>query len=117
FLISSVFESLGEAVALVGKAGMDRHQYIDFLTSSLFAAPIYKTYGGLIADKKFSPAGFAAPLGLKDNRLVLAAAEALRVPLPLGNLIHDRLVTLLAQGGDSLDWVAISQPAAADAGV
>jgi 3-hydroxyisobutyrate dehydrogenase-like beta-hydroxyacid dehydrogenase len=116
FLISSVIEALAEAMALVGKAGLDQHQYVDFLTSTLFNAPVYKTYGGLIADKKFTPAGFAAPLGFKDNRLVLAAAETLRVPLPLASLIYNRFLTLLAHGGESLDWSAISQLAAEDAG-
>jgi len=116
FLISSVIEALGEAMALVGKAGLDQHQYLDFLTSTLFNAPVYKTYGGLIADKKFEPAGFAAPLGFKDNRLVLAAAETLRVPLPLASLIYNRFLTLLARGGESLDWSAFSQLAAEDAG-
>ncbi|MBZ5652248.1 MAG: NAD(P)-dependent oxidoreductase [Acidobacteriia bacterium] len=116
FLISSVIEALGEAMALVGKAGLDQHQYVDFLTSTLFNAPVYKTYGGLIADKKFVPAGFAAPLGFKDNRLVLAAAEKLRVPLPLASLIYNRFLTLLARGGESLDWSAFSQLAAEDAG-
>ena len=116
FLISSVIEALGEALALVGKAGLDQHQYVDFLTSTLFNAPVYKTYGGLIADKKFVPAGFAAPLGFKDNRLVLAAAEKLRVPLPLASLIYNRFLTLLARGGESLDWSAFSQLAAEDSG-
>jgi 3-hydroxyisobutyrate dehydrogenase-like beta-hydroxyacid dehydrogenase len=117
FLISAVVEALGEALALVGKAGLDPHQYVDFLTSTLFDAPVYKTYGGLIANKKFTPAGFAVSLGFKDNRLVLAAAESLRVPLPLANLIYNRLLTLLARGGDSLDWSAFSQLAAEDAGL
>jgi 3-hydroxyisobutyrate dehydrogenase-like beta-hydroxyacid dehydrogenase len=116
FLISSVIEALGEALALVGKAGLDQHQYVDFLTSTLFNAPVYKTYGGLIADKKFTPAGFAASLGFKDNRLVLAAAETLRVPLPLASLIYNRFLTLLARGGESLDWSAFSQLAAEDSG-
>lgn len=116
FLISSVIEALGEAMALVGKAGLDQHQYVDFLTSTLFNAPVYKTYGGLIADKKFVPAGFAAPLGFKDNRLVLAAAEKLRVPLPLASLIYNRFLTLLARGGEGLDWSAFSQLAAEDSG-
>ena len=116
FLIASVIEALGEAIALVGKGGLDPHQYVDFLTSSLFAAPIYKIYGGLIADKKFEPAGFAAPLGMKDIRLALAAGESLRVPLPLASLIRDRFLTLLAHGGESLDWSAIAQLAAEDAG-
>ena len=52
FLITSVIESLGEAMALVGKAGVDKHQYLDILTSTLFGAPIYKTYGGLIAGER-----------------------------------------------------------------
>jgi len=116
FLITSVIESLAEVMALVGKAGLDPRQYLDFLTSTLFAAPVYKTYGAMIVEKKFEPAGFTAPLGLKDNRLVIAAAEALRVPMPLASLVHDRFLALLAQGGESLDWSAISQLAARDAG-
>lgn len=116
FLISSVIESLAEAMALIGKAGLDQHQYLDFLTSTLFAAPVYKTYGAIIADKKFEPAGFAAPLGFKDNRLVLAAAQDLQVPLPIASLIYNRFLALLANGGEKLDWSAISLMAAKDAG-
>jgi 3-hydroxyisobutyrate dehydrogenase-like beta-hydroxyacid dehydrogenase len=117
FLIASVIESLGEAMALVGKAGLDQHEYLDFLTSTMFSAPVYKTYGGLIADKKFQPAGFPAPLGLKDVRLVLAAGEQSRVPLPLASLVRDRLLTLLARHGESIDWSGIAQIAAEDAGL
>jgi 3-hydroxyisobutyrate dehydrogenase-like beta-hydroxyacid dehydrogenase len=116
FLIASVLESLSEAMALVGKAGIDQHEYVDFLTSTLFAAPVYKTYGVLIADRKFQPAGFAAPLGLKDVRLTLAAGEQFRVPLPLASLIRDRFLALLARRGDSLDWSAISQIAVEESG-
>lgn len=116
FLISTVIESLAEALALIGKAGLDQQKYLDFLTSTLFAAPVYKTYGGLITNRKFHPAGFAAPLGLKDNRLVLAAADSLGVPLPMGNLIHDRFLALLARGGEALDWSAIAKLAMEDAG-
>ena len=116
FLIASVIESLGEAIALVSKGGVDRHQYLDMLTSTLFGAPVYKTYGGLIVDRKFEPAGFAAPLGQKDIRLVLAAAEELRVPLPIASLLRDRFLSLLAHGGDNLDWSALGSLAARDAG-
>ena len=112
FLIAAAIESLGEAIALVSKAGIDKHEYIEMLTSTLFTAPVYKNYGGLIADRKFEPAGFAAPLGQKDIRLALAAAETLRVPLPLGSLLRDRFLALMAQGGDNLDWSAIAQLAA-----
>lgn len=116
FLIASVIESVGEAVALVAKAGVDRSQYVDILTSTLFAAPAYQTYGGLIARQEFEPAGFAARLGLKDVRLVLAAAEQLQVPLPVASLLRDRLLTLVATGGGDLDWSALATLADRDAG-
>lgn len=117
FLIACVIESLGEAMALISKGGVDRHQYLEILTSTLFGAPVYKTYGKLIAEGTFEPAGFAAPLGFKDVRLAIAAGEHLRVPLPLASLLHDRFVALLAQGGDKLDWSAIGELASRDAGV
>lgn len=116
FLMASAIEALGEAVALVGKAGIDRRAYVELLTSSIFNVPAYKTYGGLIAQGKFEPAGFAAPLGYKDIRLTLAAAENLGVPMPLGGLLHDRFLRLIAQGGDHLDWSAVGGLAAQDAG-
>ena len=116
FLIASVIESLGEAMALVGKGGIDLHDYVDLLTSTLFPAPVYKTYGGLIAGGKFKPAGFAAPLGQKDIRLTLAAAESLQVPMPVASLLRDRFLTLMAHGGETLDWSAIGQLAAKDSG-
>ena len=95
----------------------DLHAYVDFLTSTLFTAPVYRTYGGLIADRRFEPSGFAAPLGHKDIRLALEAAEDLRVPLPLASLLRDRFLTLLAQGGDTQDWSAIGEVSAKKAGL
>jgi 3-hydroxyisobutyrate dehydrogenase-like beta-hydroxyacid dehydrogenase len=116
FLIASVIESLGEAMALVGKGGVDLHAYLDLLTSTVFNAPVYKIYGGLIVEQKFDPPGFAAPLLYKDIRLALTAGDELRVPLPLASLLRDRFITLLANGGENLDSSAISQLAAKDAG-
>jgi 3-hydroxyisobutyrate dehydrogenase-like beta-hydroxyacid dehydrogenase len=116
FLIGSVIESLGEAMALVGKAGVDKHQYLEILTATLFGAPVYKTYGGLIASGQFQPPGFAATLGAKDIRLALAAAEGLQVPMPIASLLRDRFLALLANGGAELDWSAVGALAAWEAG-
>ena len=117
FLIATVIESLGEALALVEKGGIDPRQYLEILTSTLFDIPVYRTYGGLVADRKFEPAGFAAPLGQKDIRLTLAAAESLGVPLPIATLLRDRFSTLMSHGGDQLDWSAIGKLPAVDAGL
>jgi 3-hydroxyisobutyrate dehydrogenase-like beta-hydroxyacid dehydrogenase len=116
FLQAAVIESLGEAIALIGKAGIDRRAYVDLLTSTIFTAPAYKIFGPLIAAGTYESAAFAAPLGYKDIRLALAEAENLRVPMPLASLLHDRFLRLFAQGGDNLDWSAIGGLATQDAG-
>lgn len=117
FLLAATIETLGEALALVGKAGIDPAGFVELMTSTLFPAPAYRTYGNLIVERKFEPAGFAAPLGQKDVRLLLAASESLHVPMPLASLVNDRFHRLIAQGGEKLDWSAISQLAAEDAGL
>jgi 3-hydroxyisobutyrate dehydrogenase-like beta-hydroxyacid dehydrogenase len=117
FLIASVIESLGEAIALTRKYGIDPHQYVDFLTNSLFAAPVYQTYGTLIADEKYSPAGFKIRLGLKDMKLALAAAESADAPLPVASMIRDHMLTAIARGMDDADWSATAKLAAENAGL
>jgi len=117
FLIASLIESLGEAVALVRKYGVDPHQYVDMLTSTLFNAPVYKTYGALIVDQKFEPAGFKLTLGLKDTRLVLAAGEGVSAPLPVASLIRDHFLQAAANGMADKDWSSLSQVAALNAGL
>ena len=117
FLITAVIEGLAESFALVRKGGLDANLFHEILTNSLFNAPIYKTYGALINSQKFEPAGFKLPLGLKDNRLLLAAAEEAAVPMPMASLVRDRFLAALAQGMGEQDWSAISRISAQDAGL
>jgi len=117
FLIASTLESFGEAFALVRKYGVKPHQFLDFLTSSMFTSPLHKTYGSLIADDKYQPVGFKVPLGLKDVRLVLSAADAASVPMPLASLLRDHFIILMAQGKQDADWATIARLAAENAGL
>jgi 3-hydroxyisobutyrate dehydrogenase-like beta-hydroxyacid dehydrogenase len=117
FLIASVIETFGEALALTRKYGVRSEKFVDLLTNSLFAAPVYKTYATLVATEKFEPAGFKLPLGLKDVRLVLAAADAKRVPMPVAGVIRDHMLTGLAKGMDELDWSSFSKVIAENAGL
>ncbi|HVP49586.1 MAG TPA: NAD(P)-dependent oxidoreductase, partial [Candidatus Bathyarchaeia archaeon] len=117
FLICSVVESLGEAVALARKYDIDAHEFVEFLTSTLFSAPVYKIYGGIIADERYQPAGFKMRLGLKDVRLAMAAGEAVDVPMPVASVVRERIVTALGRGMEELDWSAIAKLAAENAGL
>jgi 3-hydroxyisobutyrate dehydrogenase-like beta-hydroxyacid dehydrogenase len=117
FLIATVLESLGEALAFARKSGVDAAVLLDFLTSTFLNAPIYKTYGGLIVEGKYDQVGFALPLGFKDLRLVIQAAEAQKVPMPIASVLHDRFVTALARGHERRDWSILGQIAAEDAGL
>jgi 3-hydroxyisobutyrate dehydrogenase-like beta-hydroxyacid dehydrogenase len=117
FLITTVIESLGEAFALIRKSGVDSAKFLDVLTGSLFAASIYRTYGGMIAADNFEPVGFSMQLGMKDNRLVLSAAEDAAVPMPMASLIRDRMLTATAQGLGEADWAAIARISLREAGL
>ena len=57
------------------------------------------------------------PLGLKDIRAVLAAAEAKNVPMPVASLLRDHFITGIARGEADLDWSALARLAAQDAGL
>jgi 3-hydroxyisobutyrate dehydrogenase-like beta-hydroxyacid dehydrogenase len=109
FLIASVLESLGEAFALVRKAGIDPHRYLDILTSTLFSAPVYRTYGAIIAEQQNPANGFKISLGLKDMRLALAAADARVVPMPVASLLRDHFVEAVAQGEGDADWSGLAR--------
>jgi 3-hydroxyisobutyrate dehydrogenase-like beta-hydroxyacid dehydrogenase len=116
-MITAAIESLAEAVALVRKSGFDPKKFLEVMTGSLFAAPVYRNYGAMVAEEKFEPPGFKLPLGLKDNRLVLAAAEEAAVPMPMASLVHDRFIAALAQDMGNADWSAIASVSFRDAGL
>jgi 3-hydroxyisobutyrate dehydrogenase-like beta-hydroxyacid dehydrogenase len=108
FLIMATIESLAEAMTLAEQGGISRAKLLEVLTGTLFDSPVHRTYGEILVAERFRPAGFAATLGLKDLRLVAAAAEAQRTPLPLIGLLHDHLLSAIAIDGEDVDWSAMS---------
>lgn len=116
FLIMSVVESLAEAMTLADRHGVAKAQLLEVLTNSLFDAPVYRNYGRMLAEARFRPAGFAAPLGLKDMNLVAAAATDALVPMPVLSLVRDRLIATIAREGADIDWSGIGKTVADSAG-
>ena len=104
FMIMAAVEAMAEAMTLAEKGGVDRATLLEVLTGTLFSAPVYKTYGDMLVADAFKPAGFAAPLGLKDMNLVDAAASTSRTPMPLLGIVRDHLRTAIALEGEDVDW-------------
>jgi 3-hydroxyisobutyrate dehydrogenase-like beta-hydroxyacid dehydrogenase len=117
FMILSAIESMGEAMALAHKGGVDRESLLEVLTGSLFDVPLYRNYGDLLAQGRFRPAGFGAALGLKDMRLAAQSAEQLQVPMPFLSVLRDHLLQTLATEGADVDWSAIGIAIEHNAGI
>lgn len=116
FLLASMLETLGEVFALLRKSGVSPSQFLDIVNGNLMGSPIYENYGKIIAEQRFDPAGFKLQLGLKDVRLVLAAADRAGAPMPIASLIRDQLLTAVSRGKGDLDWSALAEIALENAG-
>jgi 3-hydroxyisobutyrate dehydrogenase-like beta-hydroxyacid dehydrogenase len=116
YLIVCAIEALSESTAFLTKAGVDAKVFVELMTGSL-TGPAFQTYGSIIVERRFSPAGFKMPLGLKDVRLLLQAAERLEAPLPFASVVRDQFLSGLARGYGELDWSALALVAEENAGV
>jgi 3-hydroxyisobutyrate dehydrogenase-like beta-hydroxyacid dehydrogenase len=114
FLLVSAVESLSEVVALLRKSGVDPKVCLDTLTDTLFAAPVYKNYAGLMLQQQYEP-GFRLGLGLKDIGLVIAAAKSSEALMPTAHLLHRRLLQGVAHGYQDKDLAALALLCAEDA--
>lgn len=112
FMLASAIESMAEATALTRAYGVSAGDFLEVMTSTLFAAPAYQGYGKLIAEQRFTPAGFTMALGFKDVGLAQAAGETARVPLPFAGVLRDGFLEALAGGDEELDWSALALVAA-----
>ncbi|MGE6301684.1 NAD(P)-dependent oxidoreductase [Serratia liquefaciens] len=117
FTLASAIEAMAEGSALVRNYSVSGADYLHMLTSTLFASPAYKGYGGLIAEEKFEPAGFKLSLGMKDVGLALEAGANSHTPMPFASVLKDNFLDAVAQGDADLDWSALAKVAARRAGL
>lgn len=110
FLILQSLESLGESIALVESQDVDAEQFVDLLGSSLFGGIVHTGYGGIMAQRRYTPPGFTLALGLKDLGLVEQLAAEGRVDLPMAAVVRERFETALADPElTHLDWAAVAE--------
>jgi 3-hydroxyisobutyrate dehydrogenase-like beta-hydroxyacid dehydrogenase len=109
FMLVTAIESMAEASTLARAYGVSARDFIELMTSTLFASPVYQGYGKSIAEQRFHPPGFALPLGLKDVMLAQDAGHAAQVPMPLAGVLRDSLLEALADGAEGMDLSALAR--------
>lgn len=108
--LACAIEAMGEGAALAGSHGVQAASFIDLITSTLFAgSPVYKGYGAMIAQERYSPAGFKLSLGLKDVGLANDAAEAQGLRLHFGTVLRETLQEAVARGDGDLDLAGLAR--------
>ncbi|WP_297918675.1 NAD(P)-dependent oxidoreductase [Metallibacterium sp.] len=116
FMLASAIEAMAEASTLAQAHGVAAADFLGLMSETLFAAPAYKTYGALIAQRRYEPAGFRLRLGFKDISLALAAADATVVPMPFASVLRENFLDALAHGAGERDWSALAEVSARRAG-
>ena len=117
FLLGAAIEALGEAFTLAQKSGLSRTDVYEFFTQTLFACPVYKNYGKMIAEEVYQPIGAVPSLIRKDFDLILQESKNAAVPMPLASLVHDRLTALVAKGREDRDWAGFAEEISFSAGL
>lgn len=117
FLLGAMIEGMAEALTLAEKCGLNRVGFYEMLTSTIFNNPIYKSYGKLIAEQHYQPVGAPPAIIRKDMNLVVQEAYKHDMPMPLANLVRDRLTATVALNEPDVDWASFAKRVSEDAGL
>lgn len=109
FMIMATVETYGEAMSLGEKGGVSREKMLEVFSGTIFDGAIHKVYGPPIAERRHRPAGFAAPLGLKEIRLAGEAADAVGAKMPLLDLVRAHLTETVKTEGTDVDVTALAE--------
>jgi 3-hydroxyisobutyrate dehydrogenase-like beta-hydroxyacid dehydrogenase len=109
--------AMAEGFSLVKRYGVQAQVFQDVMTEGLFAAPAYKIYGQKMVDESFDEVGSPIVVGLKDAKLIAAAAALANVPMPSHNVYLDRLLGAVAHGDGERDQAVLGREQARAAGL
>lgn len=108
--IIHAIQALGESVELVERHGVDRSEFVDLLTESLFGGIAYTVYGAAVAERRYTPPGFSMELGFKDLGLAESAAAEVGVELPTAPVLHELFEQALADDEmRGYDWGGLAE--------
>lgn len=115
-VVVNTAQAMAEALALGRKANLDWNVMLDTIAQSTIASPWLKAKIGLLKPRDFT-ATMTARLILKDLDLMLAAARANEVPMPVTALTRQLMQILVGEGYGEEDYMAIVKLAEKQSGL
>jgi 3-hydroxyisobutyrate dehydrogenase-like beta-hydroxyacid dehydrogenase len=98
-----------EGMAMGIKAGLDPARMIEVLNSGTGANSATRDKWPRAVLPRSFDFGFAAALSLKDTKLLLDEAKAMKVPMPIGTVVEDLLERALSTYGGDADFTEIAK--------
>ncbi|MEJ7872281.1 MAG: NAD(P)-dependent oxidoreductase [Rubrobacteraceae bacterium] len=111
--IVGLLGTLAETIALAEATGVDPSQFLQAIEGGPLGAPYAQMKGQMMIEEEF-PTSFSAKLARKDAGLVLAAAEANGLRLPLTEAVAAHFDEAINAGHGEDDMAAIYQAAKPD---
>jgi 3-hydroxyisobutyrate dehydrogenase len=103
----SLIESLSETLAFSRAMGIPPEQFLEAIDGTPMGLPYAQIKGGAMARMDFSEVAFPLRLAHKDARLVLEAAEAVGLDLPLMRTAEAQFGRAEAEGHGDEDLAAV----------
>lgn len=114
---ASIIEILGETYAFAEKCGVET-AYLQQFFQMAFAHPAMKMYAEKARKRDYKEdVGFAMSAGLKDMRLMLAAADEAGVAFEIGRIIERKMLKALSGDLAGADWSATCEVTRRESGL
>jgi len=103
--VLALVEGLAETIALAEALGVDPRAFLDMIDGGPMFAPYARLKGEAMIDRAFEPS-FPLALAAKDAGLMIEAAEAAGIDLPLPRLIREQMDKAVEAGHGEQDMSA-----------
>ena len=105
--IGGTLAVVSELIALARKAGVDPAKVREALLGGFAASRVLEVHGERILTGNYTP-GFRAALYQKDMAIVLEAARAFGVPMPVSSAVQQLVDAMIAAGRGDMDLSALA---------
>jgi 3-hydroxyisobutyrate dehydrogenase-like beta-hydroxyacid dehydrogenase len=107
FLGASALDLIGQSLAWAEKSGLPA-TLVQQMQLGFFANPATREYVAKIGERDFETVGFTAAGGLKDVKLMIAAAQDVKLRLSSAEALRSKLEEAIARGWQDRDWSCLT---------